>query len=434
MSKLNHLYIPTLLVNLLFLLAPLHTHGQRYDPVESDGIVSFGLFIPEQVDDVAMTRLQVKTAIEYSVEKMNLSLSQKGAGFTVSVYPVNQLDATVDSLNELNKRKVQLVSGPESSRNLYATMEQARSNNQLLFSYGSTSPIEAFNRNENVFRMLPNGLSFVTHIVQRLKDTGVTHVSSLYINDAFGQGLNSELEKQCESANLSLISTSYTRQTKPAPGFYSKLVQGKFRDKLLSQTSTVGAEKTAVVIFGFEETGYLMAAAHNDDDLGILHSVQWYGVEPIPEILKNEDARFFANQVHYTIIWVAPENPNNTELNEVRSQLLSVLSEGVEPVMVAYSAYETIQLLGKAVELAIEKFNKSDTDSIKITLPEVAATYEGLLGPATFNAYGQRASGYFQFQQVQGDKYQPLKKEPAFPPFKQTLNHSSTHNQEKRLR
>ena len=255
MSKPFISCIFTLLANVMLLIAALHAHGQQYDPLRSSGVVNLGYFIPEQVDDAARTRLQVQASIEYSVEKVNEYLAQKGAGFTIAVPPENQLEASVVNLNALNQKGVSLISGPQSSRNLEAIMGQASSNNQLLFSYGSTSPFEPFNRNNNVFRMLPNGLNFVTHIVQRLKDKGITHVSALYINEAFGQGLNSELEKQCESANLTLVSTSYTQQSSPDLQFYSKLVQGKFREKLLLQINAEGYDKAAVVVFGFEELG-----------------------------------------------------------------------------------------------------------------------------------------------------------------------------------
>ena len=429
MPKLKRSYVPSILVNFLFLTLVLHANGQQYDPVQSSGVVEFGYFIPEQLDDVAMTRLQVETAIHYSVEVINLYLSHKGAGFTVAVSSKNQLEASMVNLNALSKEGVDLIIGPESSSSLYAIMDQARGNNQLLFSYGSSSPIPEFNTKENVFRIMPNGVNHASNIVRGLKDAGVTHVSVLYRDEALGQGLSSEIERQGKSANLKFMSTPYTPQADPDPEFYKMLLRGKFRKRLGLQVDSAGYDKTAVVVLGFEELGDLMAAAYSDNASDVLQQVQWYGLNDIPEILKNPYARVFANKVRYTVDCLMP-GPDTTELEDVKQQLSKALPAGIEPVFYAFSVYETIQLLGRAVEMA----GKSDTDSIITTLPKVAATYKGLMGPAKFNEYGERAAGYYQFKQVQGDQYVPVGPKTVHPPLEQANNNSSAPGQEEQLR
>ena len=363
-----------------------------------------GLMVPEG-DDPAATQRQILTALRFSFERFNKYLSDKNGGshpWGLRVYVryngVDRYGSTpVNNLDNLCKLGINLVLGPLTSGHLNDLIELATTNDVLLFSYGSISSAEKFRQVDTIFRVLPDDSNQIPHLARKISAAGILYVVVIYRDDDWGSALNKAfssawLKDQEDSRTLG-EAVPYAKNLTDFTNVTSTL-----GDQMQAAFNEYDSDQVAVLYIGFEEVADVMAAANaTGKSLG---DVRWFGIDTEDArstIFDNGRVQAFANQVKYVISEVAPDTSDEDYVAFLEA--LSGVTD--DPGSFAFAAFDTYQLLGRA----IEKAEATDTASVSQALPEVAMNYSGLMGPARLNEYGDRATGNYRSRQVKGDKF-----------------------------
>lgn len=355
------------------------------------GEVNIGALIPAASSNLRDTRPQIQAAFDFGLEKFNEYLTRESAGWTLVLSSGNRLDPTVQSLMQFNNASINLILGPLTSANLEALSPRSRTNNQLLFSYGSTSPASSFRQADHVFRALPDDSNQVPVIINQMLSDDISFVIVVYRSEPWGDALNEEFSGQWMQDNSRLLGASvpYDKALRSVAEFRS--IADTLQTRVQAAIENSGQSAVAVFAVGFEEIASLMEASASTASLG---NVRWYGIDTHSVIVDNENARAFANEVQYTISQVAPD-VNHSDYEAFKQHLASVTDE---PASYAFAAVDTVRLLG----LAIKEAGSVEASSVKAALPTVARDHQGLLGPSRLNAAGDRAAGSYEFKQVKG--------------------------------
>ena len=164
-----------------------------------------------------------------------------------------------------------------------------------------------------------------------------------------------------------------------------------------------GCGNTAVLYIGFEETAGFLELASSMSDAGRippgLDGVMWFGSDAntvTPKVASSPVAARFASGVGFTA--VQPSVCENDITGHIRSSLSGDL--GRDPSVYAYTAYDSVMLLGDAI---IRAGSAGDIHAVKEALvSESVGASRGALGPITMNQYGDLDSMHYGVWEFSG--------------------------------
>ena len=344
------------------------------------GEIRLGLITPLS-GDVAQYGEENLAATNLAVDDFNAYLADKDAGWSIELTIEDSQTlptAALEKIQSLRAKGISIVLGPWSSASLQNVKGYADSNEMLLFSCCSTSPLIAIS-GDSVFRMSPDDSNQGTAISKLFDDAGIEVMVPVWREDAWGTGLQDASRLSFESrggiVDDGLGYNPEISEFSVEASILADAVQGYVNDH--------GADKVGVLYVGFGEVLLFMQAA---SDYEVLGDVRWFGSDANTKeskLVEDSIGLGFVTDTAYTTVQVASGK------NDLSQYVDSSLNESIGriPSTYASSAYDMMWLMG----LTIEREQSTDVAVLTAAIPEVAEEYVGALGSTRLNDAGDLA-------------------------------------------
>ena len=346
---------------------------------ELSGEIPIGAIVPI-TGKLANSGEENKIGYELAVVDFNKYLEEKGAGWSLSITSEDSQTSPTVSLEKvqaLYAQGIQHVIGPQSSGNIQNIKGYVDSNNILIISPSSTSPLLAI-PDDSIFRLAPDDSNQAVAIAKLLEDAGISVLVPVWREDAWGVGLDTAI-RDAFPARGGIVDDGI--------GYSPEISDFSTEASLLAEivrghVDENDAEKVAVVFFGFGEAKLFFQSASTHD---ILNDVRWFGADGTAkrDFIEDPIALGFSTDTDFTAVVVA--SGKNDLSKHVEDTVMTEL--GRIPSTYASSAYDAIWLLG----LSMERTQSTDVTELTAAFPEVAAEHQGALGSTELNENGDLA-------------------------------------------
>ena len=324
-------------------------------------------------------------AVYLNLVPVNVSLSPGGA----TASSPSALDAITAAHND---NGIKYYVGPSTSGNSGRVLDFANSNNITLISPSSTAP-SLSNASDALFRLVPNDslqgrvLADIIHnhqgaiIASLINQSDAEQVIAIVRDDAWGNGLHTSTSARFDTHNITVTRIAHAED------------DADWSNVAMQLNSTIGslrgngsAPAIAVLHIGFP--GDFAAIAAQSGTYGALKTVPWYGTDGIARnsaIVENDTVAQFADDVNLTATQF--DIVSNPKLTAVSTALAA---RGIgEGSVYRYSAYDSVFVLGRSIEAALENAGSTYTPAdVRMSVRAAASAYEGALGDIELNAAG----------------------------------------------
>ena len=249
---------------------------------------------------------------------------------------------------------------------------------------------------DGIFVLVPNFREWATFFVQRLFDANIDTIVLVSRSVFLGWYIPEAFTDKGGTVEKKLVYPLLKPDVASIAGAIKYAIDELYKKNKL--------DKVAVVIESFDEVAVILEHSYMlaSDEAMDLDDVRWFGVATNSSgIIGNKNATEFAEKVRYTAI-ILDIDRSYSLYPEVRSAIMEDLNTTREPDMYSYIAYDTTQILGKA----IQKANSSEVKDVIRQLPSVAENYNGFVGNARLNENGDLAQGNYQIWQVRDGEWQ----------------------------
>jgi branched-chain amino acid transport system substrate-binding protein len=266
------------------------------------------------------------------------------------------------AIQDLDKRGVKIVIGPQSSSEVAMIKPYADAHNILIISQGSIASSLAI-AGDNIFRFCPNDKREADAIVALLQHDGIHSIVPLWRNDAGNNGLHDSVNAVFENVGGTVTS-----------GFQYQPTTTDFS----AATTSVASQIQSVVTAGADPNSVAIYLAAFDEAVDVFHS-----------------AAAFAASAYY---------PNPTfGLDDALQNLWQPVADAIEARTgipadaFALSAYDALFVVERALRVT---GNLKDFASFKSAFVDAADSYSGVTGSTALDAAGDRLSADFDFWAV----------------------------------
>ena len=372
-------------------------------------------------------------AMRVAVEEYNRNAEDGGAlylNLRVVQTSLSPGAATATSPNALDAVRtasdgedgIKYYAGPSTSGNSKRVLEFANMNNLTLISPSSTAPSLAL-EGDALFRLVPNDnqqgkvLADIVHnqqgaiLAALIDQTGHEHVVMVVRNDTWGQGLNGSTSGRLDVHDVDITRIIHDE----ADADWSKTAMD-IQTEILRVREATPNDPIAVLHIGFP--GDFIALAAQNASYPEIGSVPWFGTDGVAGsglLVGNDTARQFAEAVNLTA------TKFDVESNEKFDRLTATLeSRGVEVrTTYEYSAYDSVFVLGRAIEAAIAAEGTSYGPlDVRSSVRAAASAYEGALGDIDLNRAGDlRTPNSYATWKVEDGAWNKSATHPSTPVF-----------------
>ncbi|RNJ80594.1 MAG: hypothetical protein EB829_00080, partial [Nitrosopumilus sp. H8] len=365
------------------------------EPVKAglDGEIKIGLLAAASGDFDAYGRENIEAAM-LAESEFNKYLEEEGEQWSIKIVQKDtQSDPEIalEMITALDEEGIKLVSGPETSASINSIKEYTAENDMLLFSCCSTAPTLAV-PGDNIFRLIPDDTKQSIVFAKLLEHEGIEAIVPVWRGDVWGDGLVTATRKNFDGKmdygiRYYTYTERFTSHTDDLVGRVQKLID------------EYGAEKVAILYLGFGEMPKFIEAATAHE---ILDDVRWFGSDSNTndEALVMEPTVEFTEKTRLTTVQVSASGESS--FYKVRDHIKE--SFGREPSAFAYSTYDTIWLIG----LAMQDVQSAETSSVAVALPTVALSYEGAIGDTGLNGAGDLADADYSIWGVRDRQWERL--------------------------
>lgn len=351
------------------------------------------------------TNESAQPAIKFAETDLNRYLGMNGSKSTIQVQLNDTQSDANTALNLLNtiasQKNSKIVIGPYTSEELKSAANFANTNNLILLSPGSTAVSLAI-ENDAIYRMVMDDSKQANALSQYLEKEGIKTLIPIWINDEYGNSLQSELKKVFAQGGKTILDGATYNSTQSDFSTVLKTVQDQVTDAKKTQSaSTIG-----VVLIAFDEGISILSAAGN---YAGLDSVRWFGSDSLAKtsaILTNVKARDFAERTGFTASYFAPELDlyvwSIAAGQLVKSYFENFLTRYQQEYNTnlgsyTYSSYDAVWLT------AMTNFQLTAASDLKTIVTIMRSTFN--LSPGynernQFNTAGDKAFGTFGFSKL----------------------------------
>jgi branched-chain amino acid transport system substrate-binding protein len=328
------------------------------------------------------------------VQKWNAQPAAKRGDtkLVLDVYNTNlEPEKALAGLKQLAKKGAHVVIGPQSSSEVAAIKDEAATLGVLVVSQGSTASSLAI-PDDNVFRFVPTDHVEGKAITDLMVKDGATQVVPMWRNDAGNQGL-SDTVRSTAPAQGATVSEGYRYE--PDTTDFTTGLQA-ITTEVNDAIATVGVDKVAVYLAGFEETADVLAAAKAIPDLA---GVRWYGGDGSAQataLIDDADGAAFAVQAHgYPSPLVALPADRATK----DAALIKLISKKAKAPADAFTlaAYDALNVSAKALVAA---GTSPDNAALQSAFTTAADGYQGVTGTIELDAAGDRTTAPYAFWSI----------------------------------
>lgn len=292
------------------------------------------------------------------------------------------------AIQDLDKRGVQIVIGPQSSAEVAAIKPYADAHHILVISQGSTASSLAI-AGDNIFRFCPNDKREADAIVALMRHDGIQDIVPLWRNDAGNNGLHDSVKLAFEKVG-GMVTAGY--QYQPATTDFSAATAAAAAQVQSLLAGGTPSSSIAVYLAAFDEA---VGVFHSATGNSVLSSVRWYGSDGVAlsaALTGDATAAAFASTHYYpNPSFGLPDSLQNlwqpvADAIEART--------GITPDAFALSAYDALFVVERALRTVGDL---KDFAAFKTAFVQSADSYSGVTGSTALDAAGDRLSSDFDF-------------------------------------
>ena len=355
--------------------------GAPATPAEIE-TVRVGVLVP-QTGSLASLGDPAEAAIDRGLADLNARFASTDSKWQLQLDKRDTESAPARALEELrgmNERGTKVVLGPLSSSELAGVRQYADDNGMLLLSCCSVSSALALE--DNIFRFLSPTANQGEFFVGRLAGQSVQTVVVVYRDgDPWGMSLLQSVRGS--ASGITVTPVSYD------PAAIVELGSGT---PVTSDIASAVSGNTVVLLASYQNDGDLIVGAAAAD--ARLSGLEWYGSQFWPSI--TDGVLQFVTQ-RFTVIDDAPDR-GHASFQTVTQDLQRRLSitDPLERVYSgAYAAYDSVQILGKAIVLS-DSTRVAGEGGLGDSVPSAALGHRGLMGSTQLDANGDLASTAYE--------------------------------------
>jgi len=333
-------------------------------------------------------------ALQLANEQLQVAAKAEHGGYRFHLFVRDtQLDPAkaLAAIQDLDKRGVKIVIGPQSSAEVAMIKPYADAHNILVISQGSTASSLAIS-GDNIFRFCPNDRREAEAIVALMWHDGIRTIVPLWRDDAGNNGLHDSVKADFEKLG-GTVATGY--QYEPATTDFS------------AATTSVASQTTTLLIAGADPNSVGIYLAAFDEVVGVFHSAAnnstlaatpWYGSDGVAlsaALTGDLNAAAFAASAGY---------PNPTfGLPDALHNLWQPVADAIEARTgitadaFALSAYDALFVVEQALR---DAGNLEDFARFKAAFVNAANGYSGVTGSTALDDAGDRLNADFDFWAV----------------------------------
>ena len=352
---------------------------QEQEIVEDLDIIDIGVMLPS-TGDLAAHGQDNNIGVQLGLTDFNSYLEEIGASWRMNlVLEDTQSDPIValEKIQSLNSKGIKFVLGPESSAEVRNVKSYADSNDMILISPTSTSPSLAIV--DNIFRLIPDDTQQGKVLALLFQEEGIKAVVPIYRADVWGDGLYKSTRSNFEA--LGGVVDNGIRYS-PDVTVYS--TEAVLLSALVERYVDIySRDEVAVLMIGFSETVHLLNFA---DSYELLREVRWFGSDGSSNdgtISSDPIASSFTHDVRFVSTQFATST--NDRYQHVNDYFIDF--KGSAPNAYAFSSYDSVWILGKA----ILETESTDPLIIRDSLIDVASRHTGAIGTVNLNEFGDLA-------------------------------------------
>ena len=333
-------------------------------------------------------------ALQLANEQLQAAAKAGHGGYRFHLFVRDtQLDPAkaLAAIQDLDKRGVKIVIGPQSSAELAMIKPYADAHNILIISQGSTASSLAIS-GDNIFRFCPNDRREAEAIVALMWHDGTRTIVPLWRDDAGNNGLHDSVKADFEKLG-GTVATGY--QYQPVTTDFSAATTS-----VALQITTLliaGADPDSVGIYlaAFDEVVSVFRSTANNSTLSSAH---WYGSDGVAlsaALTGDVNGAAFAASAGY---------PNPTfGLPDALQSLWQPVANAIEARTsitadaFALSAYDALFVVARALQ---DAGNLKDFAGFKEAFVNAANAYSGVTGSTALDSAGDRLNADFDFWAV----------------------------------
>lgn len=333
-------------------------------------------------------------ALQIANDRLNADAKAERGGYRFLFFVRDtQLDPAqaLAAIQDLAKRGVQIIIGPQSSAELAMIKSYADANNILVISQGSTASSLAI-AGDNIFRFCPNDMREADAVVALVQHDGIHSIVPLWRNDAGNNGLHDSVKAAFEHLG-GTVTDGY--QYQPTTTDFSVATTAVASQIQLLLAAGAQPSSVAIYLAAFDEVVGVFNSATSD---ATLTSTRWYGSDGVAlsaVLSGHANAAAFASSAYY---------PNPTfGLPDTLQNLWQPIANAIQARTFiaadafALSAYDALFVVERALRVVGDL---KDFAAFKTAFVNSANSYSGVTGSTALDMAGDRLSADFDFWAV----------------------------------
>jgi len=375
----------------LALLAACSSGGSGSD--DGGDELSIGAILP-QTGSLALLGPAAIAGSEVAIDDINAAKPDFTAKLTVKDSGDTTTDIASSSAKSLLSSNVSGIVAPESSAVVKTVFSQISNAKVPFISPAATDP-SLTNPNQSggyFFRTVPSDLLQGQALAQRIVSDGKTKVSVLYMNEAYGTGLNEQITKTLEANGVQVVAD--VPFTPNSTNFNAEV------------GNVLSPQPDALVVISFDEIKSISAVLQqNGFDFN-----NFYGTDGNNGILGKGDPDITGAQ--FSTPGVNPEDDFRSRLEEKNGKALQSTSYAAESydavILMALAAAQGGDTTAATIQKNLSTVSSGGTkctsfeECYKLVQDGTDIDYDGQSGPINFNDNGDVSEASISFYKTVG--------------------------------
>ena len=353
----------------------------------------------------------VKVALEKAEHDVNKYFEKTNSSSRFNLVIANSKSSPEESLEgvkQLHSLGAKIIVGPATSTAVLAAKEYADTNDIILISYSSTSPLLSI-AGDNLFRLIPDDINQGKVIAKRMVDDGIKVVVPMWRGDIYGNELYKSTKYHYEKLG-----------GKMEEGINYKPHTGKFATSLhrinfimwdedLNRLNAIVSDaikkndnkSVGVFIISYDEITPILIQSPM---YSTLDDIRWYGSDSIAQnhhITKNIDSALFTIKTNFSnpLYSIDTKSPKIHELIEILEEELHDGGSVTYPA-IAYDAFWISSLsldINSTNSYLIDHKNINKKSFKDIVFTTAESFDNGISGKIQLNDSGDRIGENYDF-------------------------------------
>jgi branched-chain amino acid transport system substrate-binding protein len=360
----------------------------------------------------------VKVALEKAEHDVNKYFEKMNSSSRFNLAIANSKSSPKESLEavkQLHSLGAKIIVGPATSTAVLAAKEYADTNDIILISYSSTSPLLSI-AGDNLLRLVPDDINQGKAIAERMIDDGIKVVVPMWRGDIYGNELYKSTKYHFEKLGGKMEEgINY----KPHTGKFATSLHrinfimwnedlGRLNAIVFDAIKKYDSKSVGVFIISYDEITPILIQSPM---YSALDDIRWYGSDSIAQnhhITKNIDSALFAIKTNFSnpLYSIDTESPKIHELIEMLEKELHN-AESITYPAIAYDAF-WISSLSLDTNSTNNRYsvdhNNINKKSFHDIVFETAESFDdGISGKIQLNDAGDRIGENYDFWSISKD-------------------------------